>query len=525
MLSVSGYGANAELLGMELTPRGYGGETVNIRKIVVDPSSGKTTVIVPIFPLGKVSNAGFGVADDERAAYEHCCRAIGKADLTLMKSLDGHFPHPSKDALSVIENYRYQQSYSVGKLGYVFPHADSKRRMWGAFNVTDHTAAEVFKKYEDSYNQGIIPLYTSAQIVNSASENQKSIRYFDLMHVTLTDDPAYGKELTQVGAVCEGPVQSCVLKFNAASNARGSIGINLYGQTVDMRYETCPFCVETALTNIMEQNIKVNQDSFLIFNQASNNKMPDKPDNTESIEKKPETEIVAPDAAKGKENENSSNDALKGVMDQVLDKVEELRKNTEANTIKTDTNEEKKDDKKPETTTPESKPTSIDWEAVSKDPKFKELVSKEIESAVTSIKEKDSEYQQMKNESRFNMVGGTLASRQRNFIDPNTGKPDAKKFDAALDFFMKSNYSKEQIEALLDTVSPFGTAETQTAPTEGQAPTITQKASNSRGVPKTGAAFDGDEDDEKVNSASNRKLSEVPASLRFVDAIVADNSA
>jgi hypothetical protein len=440
-----------------------------------------------------------------------------------MKTLDGHFAHPSKDALSTIENYRYQQTYSTGKLEYVFPKVDSKRRIWGAFDITDPVAAKVFQKYEDSYNQGIIPLFTSAQIVNSASENQKAIRYFDLMHVTLTDDPAFGTELTEVGAVCDGPVQSCVLKFNAASNSTSEIGINLYGDIVDLRYERCPFCVETALTNIMEKNKRVNQDSFLIFNQASNNNMED--DTKPEGEKKPESEVIMPDAAKdNKQNENSSGNPLAGVMQQVLQKVDELAKKTEANTIKTDTNTEgKKDDKKPEVTAAESlKPEKIDWEAVAKDPKFTELVNKQIEDAVTKIKDNDPDYQQMKNESRFNMVGGDLASRHRNFIDPNTGKPDAKKFDAALDFFMKGNYTKPQIEALLDTVSPF--AAVDTAPTEEQAPTITQKASNSRGVPVTGAAFE-DGEGKKVNKASNSNLSRVHDSIRFVDAIVADNSA
>lgn len=525
MLSVSGYGANAELLGMELAPRGYGGETVHVRKIVVDPSSGQTTVIVPIMPLGKVAKSGFGVADDEQNAYQHCCRAIGKADLTLMKTLDGHFAHPSKDALSTIENYRYQQTYSVGKLQYVFPKVDSQRRLWGAFNVTDHVAQSVFQKYEDSYNQGIIPLWTSAQIVNSASENQKAIRYFDLMHVTLTDDPAFGKELTQVGAVCQGPVQSCVLKFNAASNARGSVGINLYGDIVDLRYETCPFCVETALTNIMEQNIKVNQDSFNIFNRGSNINMPDDT-KTEGTEKKPETEVVQPDAAKDdKQKDDSSANPLNGMMKEVLSKVDELAKKTEANTIKTDTSKPE-EEKKPETKADEKpdaqKPTPIDWEAVSKDPKFEEIVNKKIEDKIESIKEKDTDYQQMKNEARYNMVGGVLASRHRNFIDPNTGKPDAKKFDAALDFFMKSNYTKPQIEAMLDTISPFATAET--SPTEEQAPVQTHKASNTRGVPTTNAAFE-DKDDKKVNKASNSNLSDIHDSIRFVDAIITDNSA
>jgi hypothetical protein len=515
MFTVSGYADHASI--PELTP--YGKDPVNVKKIVVDQTSGKTTVILPIMPIGRVSKSGFGV-DDFTNAYRDCSRAVGLADLTLMKTPDGHFAHPSKRENTASQDYQLQQTYSVGKLQYVFPVPDNKNRVIGAFDVTDPVAAEVFQQYQNSYNIGAVPLFTSCMIINSASENQHAIKHFDLMHVTLTDDPSFGKELTQVGAVCAGPVDSCVVnyKLNAASN----VGMSVVGKIIDLRYEQCPFCVRSEMVRLMEQNKKINEDSCNVVNLASNLRMPDKPAD-EAPQGEAQTNIILPDK---KDSEAPATSPLDAMMKEVITKVDELSKKTEANTITTPPSGEKPaDEEKPKHDDNPEKKESIKWDDIdiTKHPKFNDTVKAIVAEAITTSKEKDSEYQQLRSESRFNKIGQILASHQRNFVDPNTGKGDPKKFDAALDFLVASNWKTEDISKVMETLSPFATVETPVPASEGAAPEIKNKASSNRGVPTTDAALKDKED--VKNKASNHDFTPKSNSMRFVDSVIYGNSA
>ncbi|HTH21695.1 MAG TPA: hypothetical protein VL854_05725, partial [Nitrososphaeraceae archaeon] len=101
-------------------------KTGSVKKIVVDPTSGDVTLITPIFPLGKVTNhkeefKKWGVAKVVEKVYGNLKRAVGKADLTLMKTLDNHFAHPTNPDDTPWKNYTYQSQYSLGKLAHVYP--------------------------------------------------------------------------------------------------------------------------------------------------------------------------------------------------------------------------------------------------------------------------------------------------------------------------------------------------------------------------------------------------------------------
>jgi hypothetical protein len=483
----------------------------NVKKIVADPTSGKVHLITPIFPLGKITNHAelikrWGVSTFVDKVYGHLQRAIGKADLTVMKTLSGHFAHPTNENANQFQNYTYQSQYSIGKLAHVFKNPDSNRVMWGAYEITEPVAKPVVMEFMDSYNKGLVPLFTSSQIVNSASENPLSIENFDLMHTTLTDDPSFGKELTKVGAVCQGDVQQCTMQIRTASNTTEKVNVMIIGKDVEIHHKECPFCVAGELRHLFKQN------SSLKLNKASNLQMSAK---TEEIAKT-EEKVINPDVDQKKD---SSVLDPKALADDISSRITEtfnkqvLVKPDEQKTEESPKTEEKKEE--------HIKVEGIKEYNIEDDPKFKKMqaqmekMSKQLESS----KVDSEELKTLRAEQNFNKIGTKLAEFESNFINPETGKADPKAFDKAFEFLQnmskENKWSLDDIGIVLSTLSPYGNMGRTVAPEKEMS--VIQKAANNHGVPQLNAAFQGKEE---THSASNNTKS---SGLSLVDSILREN--
>jgi dihydroneopterin aldolase len=486
----------------------------DIKKIVVDPVSHEIHLFLPIFPLGKKAKPpdDFAIYNDYQNAYKQVQRAIGKADVTLMKTLDNKFAHPRNDALSVIENYKMQSNYSIGKLEYVFPKPDSNNRMWGSYNITDPVAKKVVMKYKDSFEKGIIPLFTSSQIAREPTDNPNAVKNFDLMHTTLTDGPAFGKELSMVGGVCQGDMQSCMLKYNAASDRVTDVGMTIHGDVIDLKFEECPFCVETELTNIFENNLK---NSDYILNSASKASMPNNEEQKGGV--------VKPD-----EDQSGTSRApidVEALSENVAKKVAELTKANEVGSV------EEAKGKTKDNEVNDKKDVVVDIE---NHPKFKameELVKglvDQVKSVAGTIKEKDEKLSVLESKASETEIGDLLAAFEFNFYDPETGKADPARWEAAFKFAKEKKMTPTELRTYLETLSPYGSK-----PRKMEA-LVTNKASLNRGVPKYNSAFEGkepgegDQDGEeeeggekKLHSAGRR---EIPKYMNLLSTVVRDNN-
>jgi hypothetical protein len=490
----------------------------DIKKIIADPASNEVHLILPIFPLGKKAKPpdDFAINDNFENAYNELQRAIGKADLTLMKTLDNKFAHPRNDALSVIENYKMQSHYSLGKLDYVFTKPDSKNRVIGSYNITDPTGKKVVLKYKDSYNKGIIPLFTSSQIARASTEDPHNVKKFDLMHTTLTDGPAFGEELSRVGGVCQGDIKSCVFQYGAASNTVSDVGMDIHGNVIDV-YHTegnCPFCVETELTNLFENNLK---NSDYILNSASKASMGNNEEQKGGV--------VRPD-----EDQSSTSRApidVEALSENVAKKVAELTKANEVSSVeeaKTKTKENEVTDKKDVVIDIDNHPKVKALEEI-----VKGLVEK-VESFSGTVKEKDEKLSVLESKAQETEIGDILAAYEYNFYDPETGKVDPAKWEAAYKFAKDHKLKPSEVKAYLETLSPFGMKPRKTEAM------ITNKASVNRGVPKYNSAFEGKEPEEgdgeegdspgeeekKIHSASTNRV--IPKYMGLLRTVVRDNN-
>lgn len=487
--------------------------TEEIKKIVVDATSNDVYLILPIFPLGVKSNPpnpkeAYAMDNDFNHIYKELERAIGKADLTLVKSMDGHFIHPRDDKNTPKENYLLQQSYSIGRLAYTLPKPINNTVM-GAYKITDPRAKEVIEKYEESYNKGIIPFYTSSQIAREPTDDPLRVRNFDLMHTTLTDGPAFGKALSKVGAVCRGDVYSCAYKYGAASNEVGEIGINIHGDVIDFRHqEKCPFCVEEALTDLFENNRNINNRNInndYILNSASKNQMVDEGKNSEVIEPNKDQRQGAPIL---------NAEEITKLIDAQLEKKRKDNEITIPPTEEQKNTETKGNDKKDDP-----------LKDLENHPAFKkvmEVINAQANEIKTLKGEKavtDTELQSYKQKTHADEIGMTLAEFEHNFHDPDTGKPDPKAFEEAYKYAVGEGIAPEKVKVLLSKFSPFGTKARKTPEN-----LVTQKASTRRGVPKYNAAFEegSEEEKEKIqHSASEHSApTGTPTGIKVVDYFV-----
>jgi hypothetical protein len=500
----------------------------DIKKIIVDPVSQEVHLILPIFPLGKKAKPpdDFAITNNFPGVYNELQRAIGKADLTLMKTLDNKFAHPRKDGINpltgkqytVLDNFKMQSHYSLGKLEYVFPKPDSKNRVIGSYNVTDPTGKKVVLKYKDSYLEGVIPLFTSSQIAREATEDPHNVKKFDLMHTTLTDGPAFGEELSRVEGVCQGDIQSCVFQYGAASDKVADIGMNVHDNMVEL-YHTegnCPFCVETELTHLFENNLK---NSDYILNSASNHRMPE-------TEKGKESEVLKPDENQGSNNESRAPINTEALAAQVAEKIAKLNKDNEISNTATDSKNESKESEK-ET----GKETSKDID-ISNHPAYKKLealvvdLAGKVESVVGTVKEKDEKLSFLEAKNQEAEIGDILAQYEFNFYDPETQKVDPAKWESAFKFAKDNKLTPKQVKAYLETLSPYGSK-----PRKMEA-MITNKASTNRGVPKYNSAFEGkdpeteesEEGGEKEIHSGGRTVKDVPRYMNLLNTVVRDNN-
>ena len=372
----------------------------DIKKIVVDPVSHEIHLILPVFPLGKKAKPpdDFAIDNDFENSYNELKRAYGRADLTLMKTLDNKFAHPRNDALSVIENYKMQANYSIGKYEYTLPKPDNKNVVWGSYNVTDPVAKKVVLKYKDSYNKGVIPLFTSSQIARDSNQDKHRIRKFDLMHTTLTDGPAFGEELSKVGAVCQGDMQSCLLKYNSASDKSAEVGMNIHGDVIDLKFEECPFCIETELTNIFENNLK---NSDYILSSASNGRMVNPDEKT--------AEILKPDQDQSSTSESRAPIDTEKLAASVSAKVADMMKANEVGSVeeaKAKTKEEAEQRAAETTPKNDSNPDYKKLESIVVD------LAQKVEAMSGVIKEKDEKLSVFEAKNREAEIGDILAKYQ-----------------------------------------------------------------------------------------------------------------
>ncbi len=497
----------------------FGSDPDNVRSIIVDSTSNDIHLIVPIFPLGKVAKPpdDFAIDDDFNNAYNRLQRAIGKADLTLMKTLDNKFAHPRDDKISVKENYVMQSHYSLGKLEYIFPKPDAFNRVCGSYNVTDPTGKKVVMKYREYFDKGAIPFFTSSQIVRNASEPKYKVRTFDLMHTTLTDEPAFGKELSAVSAVCQGDVRSCVMNYAAASGKVSEVGIDINGNIIDIHHtkENCTFCVETELTNIFENNIK---NSEYILNSASIPQM---------SAQEGKQEVIKPDEDQSTNNASRMPIDVEKLSTDVAKKIAELNKQNEISSTASEKEEEKKPEEPPEG---KEEGKNVD---IANHPLVKQLLDKvnklsaAQEDLSKAVKEKDATIDTLTAKNNEAEIGDLLAAHEYNFFDPETGKVDPSKWEAAYEYLKSTGWNKKQIETLLSKITPFGTKARKTEAEQ----LITQKASTNRGVPKYNAAFGEEakeppteEAKEKIESASTNRVDGEPAGIKLVRRFVSNNN-
>ena len=443
-----------------------------------------------------------------------------------MKTLDNKFAHPRNDALGVMENYVMQSHYSVGKLDYVFPKPDHNNVVWGSYDITDPVAKKVIMKYKDSYNAGHVPLFTSSQIVRNASEDKYNVKEFDLMHTTLTDGPAFGEELSKIGAVCQGDLQQCVFKYGAAGDKSADLGMDIAGNVVDIYHtsDNCPFCIETELTNIFENNLK---NSDYILNSASNLRMP------ETEEKGKAAEILQPDVDQSKDNPSRAPINTEELANNVAKKISELNKQHEISNTATDNKKSSDEKEVVKVTTSEHKEVDISNHPVVK--KLEALVvdlANKVESMSGTVKEKDEKLSVLEARTQETEIGDLLAKYINNFMDPETGKTDPAKWEDTFKYLKDTKWTPKQIEALLEKISPYGTKERKVE-------VVTHKASTNRGVPKYNAAFGAEanepptteEDEEaeeqgkdkegKIHSASTNR--EISPGIRMIGKFVRSN--
>jgi len=488
----------------------------DIKKIIVDPVSNEVHIFLPIFPLGKQAKPpdDFRIHNDFENAYNELQRAIGKADLTLMKTLDNKFAHPRNDALSVLENYKMQSHYSLGKLNFILPKPvklNGYDTVWGSYNVADPIGKKVVLKYKDSYNKGLIPFFTSSQIARAPTEDPHDVKKFDLMHTTLTDGPSFGEEVSRVGAVCQGDIQSCVFKYGAASGKSADIGMDIRGDIIDV-YHTegnCPFCVETELTNLFENNLK---NSDYILNSASKDKM---------SEQGKAAETLKPDEDQSKDNPSRAPIDTEKLAADVAEKIAKLNKDHEISNTGTDSKNVEKEKEK-----------ESDIVDISNHPAYKKLeatvvdLAGKINQIIGTVKEKDEKLSVHEARDQEIAIGDMLAKYEYNFYDPETGKVDPAKWENAFNFAKEKKMTAEEVQKYLETLSPYGSK-----PRKTEAMAVTHKASTNRGVPRYNSAFEGKEPEEgegdggekEIHSASTNR-NEVPRYMGLVSKIVRDNN-
>src|SRR4029079_2935066 len=357
------------------------------------------------------------------------------------------------------------------------------------------------------------------------------------------DLPAFGKELSEVSAVCQGDINSCVMNYAAASGEVAEIGMDIRGNVIDLRHPegNCPFCVETELTNLFENNLKINKDSDYIVSSASTLKMPD---TTET--QKGEQKIIFPD---NKDEIEAKNPPRQGAItyptaDEIAAKI---REQTEKNVVSSteEAKEKAKSDAKDNEVT-ETKETKVVKETIDIEnhPLVKKLMetvtglSNQVKSLSEDKAVKETKLTRLERERMADNIGNVLAKFEYNFHDPDTGKPAPEKFEEAFKFLAATDWTPEQIETIISKLSPFGSKSRKM-----EAAIVTNKASTNRGVPRYNAAFNAEmkdppsdeevEEDEEngtegkkiISSAStHRKSFEKPVGIRLMERAVKGNN-
>ena len=168
------------------------------------------------------------------------------------------FEHPIIMGASKAVNEVIQEKKAVGEVLYPFPEPDEAGTYRGVGEVIPKVGA-----FLKELNTEEVPVFSSPQVAYAGPDYD--IKDCDPMHVCLTDDPAFPKEISVIKGVCEGDATSCMTQLQNASAHNFEAGSNSY------------LCFVDALKEVIVNSGKLQKDNtyLKIQNANSNSDMPD----------------------------------------------------------------------------------------------------------------------------------------------------------------------------------------------------------------------------------------------------------
>jgi hypothetical protein len=125
---------------------------------------------------------------------------------------------PDKDHPPVSE----QEDYRIGQYIDVQPD-EVNRSLWGVGEIFDKKAQEMIRNREIQFGSPTVLVYSqeTREQQSKGTPFQKDILHrFNPAHDALVGDPAYGKNVDKIKAICEGDGEACALKLLTVSASR-----------------------------------------------------------------------------------------------------------------------------------------------------------------------------------------------------------------------------------------------------------------------------------------------------------------
>lgn len=153
------------------------------------------------------------------------------------RSIGNYFVHPTISKTDHIANEIHQKNHIIGNLVYVYPKKINGFYK-GLYDITEPIAKAKFKEYSKSYENGLLPLLSSIQIIpkktiEMAGSNGETIRVhedFILQHNALVSESQW--EDNRINGVCiNGHLETCKNALASAGKTDyQTIAKNVYNQ-------------------------------------------------------------------------------------------------------------------------------------------------------------------------------------------------------------------------------------------------------------------------------------------------------
>lgn len=138
-----------------------------------------------------------------------------------------------------------QEDYKVGEIIDVGID-ELKRTAWQVSQITDPTVVELIKAGKIRYGSPTVLTYSQATTKRANLGNgkvQTTLERFIPAHDALVADPAYGKEVDKIPAICDGTGEGCGLKLLEVSASRKDMSAEINSDNTN-QLTIVPFAIK-----------------------------------------------------------------------------------------------------------------------------------------------------------------------------------------------------------------------------------------------------------------------------------------